>query len=583
MAILKYRLRRKNTEGQYDVLHLETQASEVLRYTVGGAANGTVESALSALETNSANKVTSATSGNFASLTAAGDLADSGKKAADFAAAEHNHDLSDLVSDTIKGKALITNTSGAVADSGVTATEIGYVAGVTSSIQTQLDNKLETSLKGANNGLAELDSTGKVPSSQLPSYVDDVLEFANRDAFPATGETGKIYVAKDTNLTYRWGGSDYVEISASLALGETESTAYRGDRGAAAYAHSIDDTKHVPAATATGKVLKSVDGAQATWQDEAELSKGTTPATDTGNVVTDIEVDGHTVTLRKGATAILENDPRLSDARTPLSHTHGNITNDGKLANSGKVVVTDANGNIDTASYDASSVVLTNDSRLSDARTPLSHAHGNISNDGAIASDATIANGDKLAIIDASDGNKVARASVAFDGATTSKALSQAGTFETFLQASDIADKADKSATVSTVAYDGTNKKITKTINGTTSDVVSVAQIKSDMDTMGAASASAAGSKGLVPAPAKGDQDKFLNGAGEWATPYTHPTYTAKTNGFYKVTVDGTGHVSGTTAVVASDITALGFVEASFAASEPTNQQTNGLWFETIT
>jgi len=530
MAILKYRLRRKNTEGQYDVLHLETQASEVLRYTVGGAANGTVESALSVLETNSANKVTSATSGNFASLTSAGDLADSGKKAADFAAAEHNHDLSDLVSDTIKGKALITNASGAVADSGVTATEIGYVAGVTSSIQTQLDNKLETSLKGANNGLAELDNTGKVPSSQLPSYVDDVLEFANRAAFPATGESGKIYVTKDTNLTYRWGGSDYVEISASLALGETESTAYRGDRGAAAYAHSIDDTKHVPAATATGKVLKSVNGAQATWQDEAELSKGTTPATDTGNVVTDIDVSGHTVTLRKGATAILENDPRLSDARTPLSHTHGNITNDG-----------------------------------------------------AIASDATIANGDKLAIIDASDGNKVARASVAFDGATTSKALSQAGTFETFLQASDIADKADKSATVSTVAYDGTNKKITKTIDGTTSDVVTVAQIKSDMDTMGAASASAAGTKGLVPAPAKGDQGKFLNGAGEWATPYTHPTYTAKTNGFYKVTVDGTGHVSGTTAVVASDITALGFVEASFAASEPTNQQTNGLWFETIT
>lgn len=79
---------------------------------------------------------------------------------------------------------------------------------------------------------------GKVPASQLPSYVDDVLEYANLAAFPGTGETGKIYVAIDTNKTYRWSGSAYVEISASLALGETSSTAYRGDRGKTAYDHS---------------------------------------------------------------------------------------------------------------------------------------------------------------------------------------------------------------------------------------------------------------------------------------------------------------------------------------------------------
>lgn len=79
---------------------------------------------------------------------------------------------------------------------------------------------------------------GKVPASQLPSYVDDVLEYANTGAFPATGESGKIYVALDTNKTYRWSGSSYVEISASLALGETSSTAYRGDLGKTAYDHS---------------------------------------------------------------------------------------------------------------------------------------------------------------------------------------------------------------------------------------------------------------------------------------------------------------------------------------------------------
>lgn len=97
---------------------------------------------------------------------------------------------------------------------------------------------IPTTQKGAANGVAELDSGGKVPSSQLPAYVDDVLEYASQSAFPATGETGKIYVALDTNLTYRWSGSAYVEISPSLALGETSSTAYRGDRGKAAYDHA---------------------------------------------------------------------------------------------------------------------------------------------------------------------------------------------------------------------------------------------------------------------------------------------------------------------------------------------------------
>ena len=80
--------------------------------------------------------------------------------------------------------------------------------------------------------------SGKVPSSQLPSYVDDVLEYANLASFPTTGESGKIYIAIDINLTYRWTGTGYAEISASLALGETPSTAYRGDRGKTAYDHS---------------------------------------------------------------------------------------------------------------------------------------------------------------------------------------------------------------------------------------------------------------------------------------------------------------------------------------------------------
>ena len=72
---------------------------------------------------------------------------------------------------------------------------------------------------------------GKVPSSQLPSYVDDVEEVATFGDLPEVGEVSKIYVVLNTNLTYRWSGSEYVEISKSLALGETSATAYRGDKG----------------------------------------------------------------------------------------------------------------------------------------------------------------------------------------------------------------------------------------------------------------------------------------------------------------------------------------------------------------
>ena len=93
------------------------------------------------------------------------------------------------------------------------------------------DAQVKRSEMGAAKGVATLDEDGKVPSSQLPSFVDDVLEYDSKDNFPTAGETGKIYVATNTNLTYRWSGSQYVEISASLALGETSSTAYAGDKG----------------------------------------------------------------------------------------------------------------------------------------------------------------------------------------------------------------------------------------------------------------------------------------------------------------------------------------------------------------
>ena len=90
-------------------------------------------------------------------------------------------------------------------------------------LNTELGQKEVASNKGIANGYASLDAAGKVPSAQLPSYVDDVVEVANFASLPGTGETGKIYVTVDTNKTYRWAGSSYIEISASP--GSTDSLA----------------------------------------------------------------------------------------------------------------------------------------------------------------------------------------------------------------------------------------------------------------------------------------------------------------------------------------------------------------------
>lgn len=100
---------------------------------------------------------------------------------------------------------------------------------------SELNSKVQQFInsKGAPNGLASLNESGIIPSAQLPSYVDDVIEVDTFSNLPGTGESGKIYIVQDTNLTYRWSGTGYVEISKSLALGETSSTAYAGDKGKA--------------------------------------------------------------------------------------------------------------------------------------------------------------------------------------------------------------------------------------------------------------------------------------------------------------------------------------------------------------
>jgi hypothetical protein len=148
-----------------------------------------------------------------------------------------NAKLADMASNTVKGR----KSSGTGDPEDISISDLKSMLALNNVTN---ETQIPLSQKGVANGVAELDASGKVPSSQLPSYVDDVLEYVNLSSFPTTGETGKIYIAQDTNKTYRWSGGAYVEISASLALGETSSTAYRGDRGKVAYDHS--QSLHAP-------------------------------------------------------------------------------------------------------------------------------------------------------------------------------------------------------------------------------------------------------------------------------------------------------------------------------------------------
>lgn len=165
-----------------------------------------------------------------------------------------------------KGKILaavvtsVNNRKGAVT---LTKTDVG-LGNVTN------DAQVKASEKGKAGGVATLDSGGKVPSSQLPSYVDDVLEYDNKAAFPATGEAGKIYVDKATNKTYRWSGSTWINITNPIDLGETSSTAYAGNKGKA----NADAIKALQTrATELGDAVASNADDINTLQNEVDLIK----------------------------------------------------------------------------------------------------------------------------------------------------------------------------------------------------------------------------------------------------------------------------------------------------------------------
>ena len=151
-------------------------------------------------------------------------------------------------------------------------------------------NLIGTASKGAANGVAELDENCKVPAAQLPSYVDDVLEYSSTSAFPSSGESGKIYVALDTNKTYRWSGSEYVEISESLALGETASTAYAGDKGKAnADAIAVLNSGDSVSGSVANTVKNAIDALDVT--DSTETNKFVSAVSETNGKVSATKVD----------------------------------------------------------------------------------------------------------------------------------------------------------------------------------------------------------------------------------------------------------------------------------------------------
>lgn len=182
--------------------------------------------------------------------------------------------------------------------------EINASFGATdNSIRKELTDFKNT--KGKANGLASLDNGGKVPSSQLPSYVDDVIEINTFNNLPSTGESGKIYITQDTNLTYRWSGSAYTEISKSLALGETSSTAYPGDKG-----KSTTDIVNSLSDTLVNDVLVSQSN-----QDSVSLTVKSITKNSTNKSNKLLLTDGEPVLLTDGSPILLaENDGLYSQA-----------------------------------------------------------------------------------------------------------------------------------------------------------------------------------------------------------------------------------------------------------------------------
>jgi hypothetical protein len=212
---------------------------------------------------------------------------------------------------------------------------------------------------GAANGIATLDSGGKVPAAQLPSYVDDVLEFAAQANFPATGETGKIYVAKDTNKTYRWSGSTYVYIT-SGAVGSVAGktgvvTLVKADVGLANVDNTADSVKNVLTATklVTARTL-SVSGdasGSTTFDGSANAGISVTLANSGVTAGTYPKVTVDTKGRVTGGTTLLASDiPDISATYQPKNANLSSVANI-STASTGLVKMTNGVASLDSTAY----------------------------------------------------------------------------------------------------------------------------------------------------------------------------------------------------------------------------------------
>jgi hypothetical protein len=216
-----------------------------------------------------------------------------------------------------------------------------------------------TAQLGAASGIATLGSDGKVPTAQLPSYVDDVLEFATQANFPVTGEASKIYVAKDTNKTYRWSGSTYVYIT-SGAVGSVAGktgvvTLVKADVGLANVDNTADSVKNVLTATklVTARTL-SVSGdasGSTTFDGSANAGISVTLANSGVTAGTYPKVTVDTKGRVTGGTTLLASDiPDISATYQPKNANLSSVANI-STASTGLVKMTNGVASLDSTAY----------------------------------------------------------------------------------------------------------------------------------------------------------------------------------------------------------------------------------------
>lgn len=395
---------------------------------------------------------------------------------------------------------------------------------------TTITNSLNAfiSTKGQPSGLAELDSTGKVPAAQLPSYVDDVLEYSTKAQFPQTGETGKIYVAKDTNLTYRWTGTQYLEISQSLALGETPSTAYPGDKGKAnrdaLNSMPTKLTSYLTPTTSTGELVKI------NYKYAAKDGLNYGPLQDDN-----IDIPSATTTNAGAMSAI--DKGRLDD----LYNEFGSIQNPGdKLDSLPNNLVT----GVDATSRNATSVTINY------KQSDLSAASNSYANPITKSQTIPAATQSAAGVMTASDKQNL---DVNIPNRITNldnRVTTEVNRLEELIENSSSEITNDLNVEIQ-ARKDGDNQLQTNINNLQSTMNTELAKKVGKVTVAGSGNA-------VTTASISGDTLTLTKGA--TYNNYVHPAGSApsKASGFYKFSTDSTSHVASVTAVTKADITALG-------------------------